>query len=72
MRWRADDGQPAAAAAAAAGGRPAAVHRLRWETLGRNRDGQQAPPFPDPAMLEVVTYGPPGPDSETGAAGRGG
>jgi hypothetical protein len=64
VRWRADE----SAAIAAADGRPEAAHRLRWETLGRNRDGQQEPPFPDPTMLEVVTYEP----LPTGAAGRGG
>ncbi len=68
VRWRADEAEPAAAATA--DGRPATVHRLRWETLGRNRDGKQEPPFPDPIMLEVVTYEPP--SLPTGPAGGGG
>ena len=66
VRWRTDEGE--FAAAAAADGRPATVHRLRWETLGRNRDGKQEPPFPDPTMLEVVTYEP----LPTESAGGGG
>ena len=55
VRWRADDGL----SGDGGGSRHAAVHRLRWETLGRNRDLEPLPPFPDPTMLEVVTYGPP-------------
>ena len=65
VRWRADDG-PGGARGGEVGCSRSSTHRLRWETLGRNRDAEPLLPSPDPTMLEVVTYGPSATASDPG------
>ena len=35
-------------------GKPGTSYRLRWETLGPNRDRPREPPWPEPGMLQVI------------------
>jgi len=46
------------------------VYRLRWETLGRNRDHPRTGPLPEPSTLELYEFAPSAPSEEPDATKR--
>ena len=53
VRWRTDSGPDSGGGDGGLG--QVEEHRLRWETLSPTK-GRPLPPFPDPTILEVITY----------------